>query len=119
METEWDKKCSLTPHIEKNVREQIRRLREDGITAMGMRNLFQVTPTPPQHLAMDESNIINDCPYCEADCPETCAKDGDGCDGWIGDIDGLAKDFQALSVNGDEGELIEEDEVRNLLMTLQ
>ena len=63
--------------------------------------------------------FANDCPYCEADCPETCAKDGDGCDGWIGDIDGLAKDFQALSVNGDEGELIEEDEVGNLLMTLQ
>ncbi len=55
-----ENECPLTPHIEKNVREQIRRLRKDGIVAMGMRNLFQVTPTPPQHLAMtDESNIIN------------------------------------------------------------
>ena len=58
--------CPLTPHIEKNVREQIRRLRKDGIVAMGMRNLFQVTPTPPQHLAMtDESNIINYRPTVE------------------------------------------------------
>ena len=69
-------------------------------------------------------NDVNDafhnlCPYCEADCPETCAEDGSGCDGWLGDIDGLAKDWQALSVNGDEGELITEDELDNLLMTLQ
>ena len=74
METEWDKKCSLTPHIEKNVREQIRRLREDGITAMGMRNLFQVTPTPPQHLAMDESNIINYRPTFERVAAEVAAE---------------------------------------------
>jgi hypothetical protein len=48
-----------------------------------------------------------------------CADDGSGCDGWLGDVDGLAVDFQALSVNGDEGELIKEDEVADLLMTLQ
>ena len=59
METKPKTVCSLTPYIEKNVREQIRRLRKDGIVAMGMRNLFQVTPTPPQHLALDETNIIN------------------------------------------------------------
>jgi hypothetical protein len=67
----------------------------------------------------DDVNDVfhNLCPYCEADCPEM---DGEtGCDGWLGDIDGLAKDFQVLSVNGDEGELIKEDEVGNLLMTLQ
>jgi len=67
--------CLLTPHIEKNVREQIRRLRKDGIVAMGMRNLFQVTPTPPQHLAMtDESNIINYRPTFERVAAEVAAE---------------------------------------------
>jgi len=68
--------------------------------------------------------FYNSCPYCGADCrhghnSQNQAEDDDGCDGWLGDIDGLAKDYQALSVNGDEGELIQEDEVGNLLMTLQ
>jgi DNA-binding GntR family transcriptional regulator len=67
--------CPLTPHIEKNVREQIRRLRKDGIVAMGMRNLFQVTPTPPQHLAIeDESNIINYRPTFERVAAEVAAE---------------------------------------------
>ena len=50
----------MEAYIEKNVRQQIRQLRKDGIVAMGMRNLFQITPTPPQHFAIeDEENIVN------------------------------------------------------------
>ncbi len=60
--------------------------------------------------------FANDCPYCEGDCPQWSTL---GCDGWLGDIDGLGKDFKPMSVNGDEGELIQEDEVGSLLMTLQ
>lgn len=70
----------------------------------------------------DDVNMAfaNDCPYCGGDCPDDCPDTVKyHCDGWAGDIDELAKDFQALSVNGDEGELIKEDEVDNLLMTLQ
>ena len=40
--------------IEKNVRKKIRELRKSGVSAMGMGNLFQITPTPPQELATDE-----------------------------------------------------------------
>lgn len=70
----------------------------------------------------DDVNLAfaNDCPYCGGDCPDDNEYAYEyACDGWAGDIDELAKDFQALSVNGDEGELIKEDEVDNLLMTLQ
>lgn len=74
METKPKTNCSLTPHIEKNVREQIKRLRKDGIVAMGMRNLFQVTPTPPQHLAMDETNLINYRPTFERVAAEVAAE---------------------------------------------
>jgi len=75
METKWNYgTCPLTPHIEKNVREQIRRLRKDGIVAMGMRNLFQVTPAPPQYLAMDETNLINYRPTFERVAAEVAAE---------------------------------------------
>ena len=77
----------------------------------------------------DDVNMAfaNDCPYCGGDCPDeilairgVCSDTSEyACDGWAGDPELWAKDFQALSVNGDEGELIKEDEVANLLMTLQ
>ena len=67
--------CPLTPYIKNNVKIQIKRLREDGITAMGMNNLFHVTKTPPQHLAIeDESNIINYRPTFERVAAEVAAE---------------------------------------------
>ena len=67
--------CPLTIYIQKNVRSQIKRLKKGGITGMGMRNLFQVTPTPPQHLAIeDESNIINYRPTFERVAAEVAAE---------------------------------------------
>ena len=44
---------TIEKHILRNVRKKMRQLQEEGIPAMGMANLFQVTPTPPQELATD------------------------------------------------------------------
>lgn len=67
--------CPLTPHIRKNVRKRINTLRKDGIVGMGMKNLFQVTPTPPQHLAMtDEQNIVNYQPVFERVASEVASE---------------------------------------------
>lgn len=74
METKPKTNCPLTPYIQKNARDQIKRLRKDGTTAMGMRNLFQITPTPPQHLAMDETNLINYRPTFERVAAEVAAE---------------------------------------------
>jgi hypothetical protein len=70
------KTCPLTPYIQKNVRSQIQRLKKDGITGMGMKNLFQVTPTPPQHLAGSymNANIINYRPTFERVAAEVAAE---------------------------------------------
>lgn len=41
--------------IEKNIRKTIQNLKKKGVTAMGLENLFQITPTPPQNTATDEN----------------------------------------------------------------
>jgi hypothetical protein len=61
----WYAPCPLTPYIKRNVREMINWLIADGTVGMGMKNLFQMTPTPPQHLALDEQNLMNYRPLFE------------------------------------------------------
>ena len=74
MKTKPEITCPLTPYIKKNVRSEINRLRADGVVGMGMRNLFQVTPTPPQHLALDEQNLMNYRPLFEKIATQVAAE---------------------------------------------
>ena len=43
----------IEKHILKNVKKKMWQLQEEGVQAMGVDNLLQVTPTPPQDLATD------------------------------------------------------------------
>lgn len=59
-----------------------------------------------------------DCPYCGGECPSSDADEEDAyCDGWAGDIDGLAAEYEKEMMNccGTTMPAITEEELENLI----
>jgi len=59
-----------------------------------------------------------DCPYCGGECPSSDADEEDAyCDGWAGDIDGLAAEYEKEMMNccGTTMPAITEKELENLI----
>ena len=67
---------------------------------------------------MDVNSAFSTCPYCGGDCLLYPDDGESGCDGYLGDIDGLLADRKSadrLEVQNEYGDTIEEDEIEKIL----
>lgn len=67
---------------------------------------------------MDMNSALSVCPYCGGDCLLYPDDGESGCDGYLGDIDGLLSDRKPddrLEVQGNYGNSISEEEIKRIL----
>lgn len=71
---------------------------------------------------MDMNSAFSVCPYCGGECLLYPDDEESGCDGYLGDPDGLLSDrkpHDRLEVQGNYGDAVSEEEIESVLKKME